>query len=122
MAIVIPEVFAGPDGTIYQAIPDYAKRETTNRITANGGQWAATKPGYVTVSIGGKGATATTIVTAAIYVNNIVVSSLQTYQQITLLDTLEVNAGNTVRALLSVSSGAISSLAVSCYYTPFATI
>jgi hypothetical protein len=114
---------------VITVLPDYAKKETVNRITANNGTWTATKTGYavcraVSTQAAVAGAGAVTQGDIAILVNNVVVEATGGHSVVATSSgygvyrsaTVAVAKGDTVKISLSGTNIILSE--ISCYYIP----
>jgi len=104
------------------ATPDYARKESTNRINANNGTWTADRNGYVNISLVGT-STATTnawyYVTITINEKDVVNKTQLTNQVGTIQDTylLAVKVGDVVKITYTVGTN-LSVTTLRCYFIP----
>jgi hypothetical protein len=98
-------------------VPDYANKESTNRISANNGTWTAAKSGYVALSGAGYADSSSTWHTITFSVNNLAVEGGQSFTS--------GGAHHTESALLPVAKGDVIKISVagvfdgaSCYFIP----
>jgi hypothetical protein len=108
----------------FMVVPDYANKETTNRILQNGDTWTVQKTGFIVGRIAINMAKASGGSTAQLYVNNVIVSrAFLTGASVGLrmdFEPIPVSAGDVVKLLVAIESGDSIAWGTGneCYFIP----